>query len=79
MKIIIDAKDLVTGRLAAYVAKQALLGDEIIIVNSDQAIISGTRTSILAKFKTLRAMGKTTRGPYFPRQSHAILKRIIMA
>ena len=32
-KLIIDANNAVMGRLASYVAKQAMLGKEIVIVN----------------------------------------------
>ncbi|MFH1972171.1 MAG: 50S ribosomal protein L13 [archaeon] len=77
MKTVIDATDLIVGRLASYVAKQAILGEEFVIVNSDKAIITGNRKQIMAKYRHLREMGTPTQGPFFPRRAKEILKRVI--
>lgn len=74
---IIDATNKIAGRIATYVAKQALLGDDIIIINADKAIISGNKKWILQRFQQKRAMGAPLIGPYFPKRSDRILKRII--
>ena len=37
--IVIDATDLIVGRLATYVAKQALLGEQVKVVNSGTATL----------------------------------------
>ena len=42
-QIVIDATNATMGRLASYVAKQALLGKQIAIVNSEKAIITGNK------------------------------------
>lgn len=77
-KIIIDGEGAILGRLATFVAKEALGGKEIIIFNSEKVIITGNKQNILKKYKGLRDLGGTTqKGPYFPRQPFLILKRAI--
>jgi large subunit ribosomal protein L13 len=75
--IVIDATDLILGRLAAYAAKQALLGETIRIVNAEKAVITGNPTSILAAQKRKREMGAPLIGPYYPRMPERIVKRTI--
>ena len=51
MTTIIDATDLVLGRMANQVAKRLLQGEEIQIVNAEKAIVSGTtKAAISAAF-----------------------------
>ncbi|MBT7903344.1 50S ribosomal protein L13 [Candidatus Woesearchaeota archaeon] len=75
--MIVDAKDLIAGRLAAVVAKKALLGETIDIVNSEYAVMSGSRDQIFARFKQKRDHGIPLKGPYYPRQADRILRRMI--
>lgn len=77
-KIIINAENAVLGRLASYASKQALQGKEIIIVNSEKAIISGRKEDILERYIKKRDIkGMTSRGPSFPSEADRILKRTI--
>ena len=66
---VIDAKDLVLGRLATAVAKRALLGESIDIVNCEKAIITGNKKTILKRYQQRRDRGIPTKGPFFPRRS----------
>ncbi|MFT7615227.1 MAG: large subunit ribosomal protein L13 [Candidatus Woesearchaeota archaeon] len=75
--IIIDAKNLIAGRLATQVAKKALHGEEIAIINADLAIIVGAKKTTLAKFKQRDDRGVPLRGPYIPKRPHFLLRRII--
>ncbi len=75
--MIIDAKNLIAGRLAAYAAKQALLGEKIDIINSEKAVISGGKTDITSKFAHKTDRGTPRKGPFQPRMAHMILKRMI--
>ena len=47
--MIIDANNLILGRMATFIAKQALLGEDIKIVNCEKAVITGDRKEILLK------------------------------
>jgi len=75
--MIIDADKLVLGRLASTVAKRALEGEKIDIVNSEKAVIVGRKGDILKKYKHRRERGDPLHGPYFPRQAERIVKRAI--
>lgn len=74
--LVIDATGLVVGRMATFVAKQALLGDTIHIVNAEKAIITGaSRRAIQERYTFKREVGTARKGPFFPREPHLIVKR----
>jgi large subunit ribosomal protein L13 len=68
--MIVDGTGLVLGRLAAFVAKQLLLGEKVDIINSEKVIITGSKQDILSKYKQRRDRGTPSRGPFFPREPH---------
>ena len=76
-KIIIDSSELVLGRLCTYAAKQAILGKSIEIVNCEKAVIMGTKSSILEKYKTRFSRGTHVKGPFFYRKPDFFVKRVI--
>src|SRR5713101_2126555 len=49
---IVDASNLILGRMATYVAKKALEGNRMVIVNAERAVISGTKARVVARAKT---------------------------
>lgn len=76
-QIVIDAEGAITGRLAAYVAKQALLGKEVIVVNAEKAVISGRKDVIINKYLRRRQLGRRKqKGPYWPCEADRLLRRI---
>jgi len=79
---IIDASGHVVGRLASVIAKRLLNGEEIVIVNADQAIVTGRRSVVLAEYTKRRGRGSTTSrmrgiGPFYPRRPDMLLRRTI--
>lgn len=76
---IIDASGLIIGRLGTHVAKRLLSNNdlEIAIVNSEKAIVSGTRKRVLTSYMGKRELNHPRKGPYFPRMPDRILKRTI--
>ena len=74
---IIDGTGLVLGRLASKVAKEALKGEEISIVNSEKALIKGHKADILLQYNEIRTVGSKYNGPFFPRQPNLIVRRTI--
>lgn len=75
-KIFIDAENATLGRLASYAAKQALNGKEVIIVNSEKAIITGTKDSILNKYLWRKQLGGSgLKGPFISVSPEKLLKR----
>ena len=75
--IIIDAKDQILGRLAAFAAKQALLGNTVAVINAEQAVVSGKRSSVVAEAKRHKAMGVPRKGPYHSRLPDRWVRRVI--
>jgi len=73
-----DGEGAILGRLASHVAKQALLGNEVIVLNCEKVIISGNKQDIINKQKKLRSLGGTAqKGPFYPKASFMIVKRSI--
>jgi large subunit ribosomal protein L13 len=75
--MIINAENLILGRLSTIAAKKALLGESIDLVNVEKAVIIGTKKNILDKYKTRRERGETLHGPYFPRTPDRLVRRTI--
>ncbi len=73
----IDATDLILGRMAAYAAKQALLGETVNIVNVEKAVVTGKNKRIIEDYKQERERGVPLKGPYYPRTPEMIVKRAI--
>lgn len=75
---IIDGKGAVLGRLASFVAKELLKGEEINIVNCEQIIITGNKKRIQEDFEEKRSkVGSGQQGPKVSRLSEKIVKRAI--
>jgi len=74
---VIDGENMILGRLSTYVAKQALLGEEIALVNCEKLVISGSRQQIFAKHKQKQARGHPRWGPFTPRRPDGFVKRSI--
>lgn len=74
----IDATNAIIGRMATFVAKQALLGSKVNVFNAEKAIFSGEPRLIRAKYEHLMfSMGQPVRGPFFPRSPDRFVKRVI--
>ena len=54
---VIDADNLIMGRLASHVAKLLISGEEVAIVNAEKTIISGRKKNILAEYHQKRTVG----------------------
>lgn len=77
MVVIIDATGATLGRLSANTAKRLLKGEEIAVVNSEKAIISGKKSMIKKRYMQKREIGTYRKGPFFPRMPNMIVKRTI--
>ncbi|MBW6442690.1 50S ribosomal protein L13 [Patescibacteria group bacterium] len=76
--IIVDGKDAVLGRIGSYVVKEALKGEDVVILNCDEIIITGNKKDIRENFdKRRRKIGSGQKGPKHPRRSDLIVKRAI--
>ena len=75
MTVLIDGKDLILGRLCTHVAKKALAGETVEVVNVEKVIISGSRKNVMARYKNLREKGTPIQGPFLKRRSRDLFKR----
>lgn len=77
-KILIDATDGMLGRIASFAAKQALLGNEVVIVNCEKAAVTGNKRSVIEEFQISRVRGGSSRkGPRYPKSPERIMKRTV--
>lgn len=77
---IVDASNLILGRMASYVAKRALTGNRMVVVNAERAIISGTKERVVARAKQklkTRTLGNLEKGPTHPRKPDGYVRRVI--
>lgn len=75
--MIIDGTNAVLGRMATQIAKKALLGETIDIVNCEKVIVSGKKEIVFAKYDRLKKMGTPRKGPFLSTNPEKFLKRVI--
>jgi large subunit ribosomal protein L13 len=78
--ILIDASNLIMGRLASYAAKRALSGNTVVVVNAERAIVSGKKASIVSEGRTrleTRTLASQYKAPVHPRRPDTYLRRVI--
>ncbi|MBS3134607.1 50S ribosomal protein L13 [Candidatus Woesearchaeota archaeon] len=75
--IVIDAENIIAGRLASYAAKKALMGEKVAIINCEKAAITGRKKDILAKYERKTKMGHPFAGPFVSRMPDRLIRRII--
>jgi len=78
--VIIDASNLILGRLASFAAKRALRGEEVVVFNVENAVISGTKANIveeaMRRLKT-RTLAAQYKAPTHPRRPDTYVRRVI--
>lgn len=74
--VVVDARDCILGRVASQVAKRALEGERIAIVNAERAVITGREGDVQATFDKRRQLG-SDRGPAYPKRPDRIFKRAV--
>ncbi len=75
--MIIDAENSVLGRLAATAAKQALLGEEIKIINCEKAVITGGKKENIEAFSKLLDIGQPQQGPFVQRRPDLFVRHVV--
>jgi len=77
---IYDAENMVVGRLGAKAAKAALLGDKVVIVNVEKAIITGKRRTVIESWKDKfhkRTSYNPRKGPFHQRRPDKLVRKVI--
>lgn len=73
--IIIDAQDLIVGRLGTKITKLLLTKQEVAVVNVEKAVFTGKREVVYKKYVEARERGAPLKGPYFPRRPDLFFRR----
>ena len=77
---VIDADGLILGRLASKVAKMLLMGEKIIVVNAEKAVISGQKRHNIKNYHDRSQIHTHTnprRGPFWPKTPNNFVRRTI--
>lgn len=75
---IIDGKDAVLGRLASYVARNVIKGEDIIVLNCGEVLVTGGKKNLLDEFqKKRKRVGSGQKGPKVSKSSEKIVKKAI--
>lgn len=80
MVVIINAEGKILGRMASYAAKSALLGEKVIIVNAEKALISGSKKNFMMEARRkigIRNWGNPRRGPFLMSRPDNFVRRTI--
>jgi len=75
--MIINAENMILGRLASAAAKKALLGEDVKIVNCELAVITGDRQSIIKHYLSRLKLGQPQQGPFIQRRPDLFVRRTI--
>ncbi len=62
-EIVIDAEGAILGRLASYVAKLALMGFRVHVVNVEKALVTGDKHMVIESYKLWLEV-RTHKNPY---------------
>ncbi len=75
-----DAEQMVVGRLGTKVAKAALLGENVVIVNAEKAIITGDPRMLIDAWRAklnIRTSSNPRRGPFHTRRPDKMVRRML--
>jgi large subunit ribosomal protein L13 len=75
-----DATNKILGRFCSQIAKKALLGEYIVIINAKDAIISGNKRNIHERYLAKLEISTATnprRGPFHERRPDTFMRRVI--
>ena len=77
---VVDADRRVLGRMASEIAKQALLGEDVVVVNAEKAYVSGDAKSIYRDRRALFSIknkGNMTKGPFHYKRPDKYVRKVI--
>jgi len=74
---VIDATNNIVGRLSSTVAKRALMGEKIDLVNCEKAVLTGKKESIFARYKERKERGNPLKGPFLSMMPDRFVRRIV--
>jgi len=79
-EVIIDATDCIAGRICSHISKLLLKGNRVLVVNSENAMLSGNRYKTIDLYKEFLEINSVTNpihGPFHPRRPDTILTKMV--
>jgi large subunit ribosomal protein L13 len=74
---VIDAADMLVGRLATQAARAALHGYKVRVINAEKAVVSGSKSFLVQEWRRRFLQGVPRKGPYIHRYPDRMVRRII--
>src|SRR2546427_7163068 len=74
---VVDASGQIVGRFSSAVAKRLLGGEEVVVVNAEKAVITGSTAWLTGEFRHRRGNGGQREGTVYPRRPDRNLPRSI--
>jgi large subunit ribosomal protein L13 len=78
--MIVDAEGKVLGRVCSFAAKQALLGENVIIINAEKAVISGDADMVYGKELRkleIKNVGNPQHGPFHQKRPDKFVRKAV--
>ena len=78
--IYVDASGQIAGRLSSKVAKLLLVGNNVVVVNAERALFSGSRSNVMFDFferLKIASVVHPKHGPFHPRTPEMIFTRMV--
>ena len=79
-RIVVDAYGAVFGRLATFIAKEALKGKEVIVINAEKAVLSGEpnyHIAMMEKRRNFKNKADPDESPKWPKVPDRLFKRML--
>jgi len=78
IKIYLDGNGAVLGRIGSMACKELLKGKEVVIINAEKSIITGSTENVIGDISAWKKLGgKGLKGPKVPRTCDRLMKRMI--
>jgi large subunit ribosomal protein L13 len=77
---LVDAENMILGRLASIISKRLIEGEKVFVVNVDKVVVSGNPQSIFEEYKkllNLRTLRNPRLGPKIHRSPNMIFRRVV--
>jgi len=75
--IVINGENLIVGRVATFVAKKALLGEDVRIINCEKMYITGSKEYLVRDTHRRRVQGTWSKGPFYFRMPDRMVRRVV--
>lgn len=72
-----DAENQILGRMCTYIAKDLLKGEDVVVVNSEKAVLAGNSRWKKEHYQQKIKRGDPHKGPFFPKYPDDIFRRTV--